>query len=138
MPPSPLFELLQPRTGPVPALHRLPLPADEPLMDVVIGQQNFLISSRDPAATECSAAVTGCGSGLTAEGAAIPALAELVERHATTCWRPEELRLATAKELGSQALDLSSIPHCNQAEYSDPTCTVSPPDQQGVPSENGR
>ena len=66
------------------------------------------------------------GSGVDLETAStvVPALAEGLERYATTMYRKQQFVWATADELGENALDLDTIPRCSEAELADPKCPL--------------
>ena len=68
------------------------------------------------------------GSGLSAEEAFTPALAEGLERYSTGICSERQFVLASAEDLGSEALDLDSIPRCSQRELDHPKCPLTLPD----------
>lgn len=66
----------------------------------------------------------GAGSDLDPELAWVRAVVEGAERYATIAWDPDDFVVASAAELGSEALDLSAIPRCSDREYADPKCPL--------------
>lgn len=56
--------------------------------------------------------------------AAMKSIAEAAERYAMTMIRNDEYRLATANELGEEALDWRLFPRCTEAEYANYTGLV--------------
>ena len=73
--------------------------------------------------------LAGSGTALSRAEATVPALAELIERHAATTHHGTELIHATARELGDDALDLDTLPKCSDAELADPQCPLVAPDK---------
>jgi ribosomal protein S12 methylthiotransferase accessory factor len=71
--------------------------------------------------------ITGAGSGLRAEDAELAALAEALERYSSSAWTDDQIRLATAAELGEEALDLATLPRCSATELADGRCPVRDP-----------
>lgn len=55
------------------------------------------------------------------------AVAEALERYASMVVLEEEVLLATADELGEDALDLDTVPRCSDREYADSLCPVQRP-----------
>jgi ribosomal protein S12 methylthiotransferase accessory factor len=72
---------------------------------------------------------TGTGSGLNTEDCVLPCLAEVLERYCTRTVRTGQFILATANELGSEALDLDTIPRCSETELAHPKCQLNHPDK---------
>lgn len=70
------------------------------------------------------------GSGLSPEEALVPALVEGLERYSTGACRDEQFVLATAAELGRDALDLDGIPRCSERELTHPRCPLTLPDKR--------
>lgn len=73
--------------------------------------------------------IQGSGSGLDADAALIPALAEGLERYCAAVARSEQFTWATAEELGNDALDLDTIPRCSVNELAHPKCPLTLPDK---------
>jgi ribosomal protein S12 methylthiotransferase accessory factor len=72
-------------------------------------------------------AISGGGAGLTSEAAVVPALAEVVERHATSTYYDEQFVWASAKDLDSSALDLDTVARCSDVERANPHCSLGLP-----------
>jgi ribosomal protein S12 methylthiotransferase accessory factor len=90
-------------------------------------------------------AVTGSGVALDEEGAWVRSVAESVERYCLVAHHADELRVASAAELGDAAIDLDLLPRCSTEELRHPRCLVRPPDKhepmrwvQGVSLISGR
>ena len=77
----------------------------------------------------CSFAVKGMGAGLEEKEAIVPALAEGLERYCASTFRSDQFILATANELGKEAMDLDSVPRCSAWELSHPKCPLLPTDK---------
>jgi len=60
------------------------------------------------------------------------ALAEALERYSACVLRPGQLTLASAEQLGDQALDLDTIPRCSDTELADPSCPLTAPSKKAV------
>jgi ribosomal protein S12 methylthiotransferase accessory factor len=72
---------------------------------------------------------SGSGTALTPEAAMVPALAEFLERYSATRYDPAQFVVASARELGDEALDLDTIPRCSERELADPKCPLVAPDK---------
>ncbi len=70
----------------------------------------------------------GAGTGVDAAVAAKLAVVEAVERYSSCMYDERQLIWATRAELGSEAIDLTTIPRCSDLELSDPLCPLRPPD----------
>jgi ribosomal protein S12 methylthiotransferase accessory factor len=70
--------------------------------------------------------VGGAGSGNNAEISCLRAVAEAAERYATAVYCEEEVRTASASELGDEALDYRRWPKCSTEEYANPHCPLKP------------
>lgn len=68
--------------------------------------------------------IGGAGGDLDPEMAWIRSVVECAERYATMVYQPADFVIATADELGSDALDLATIPRCSDRELADPQCTL--------------
>ncbi len=73
--------------------------------------------------------ITGVGIGLTDEEAETPAVCEALERYCGAAFVDEDFTVASAEELGSEALDLDRIPRCSDKELSHPRCPLIAPDK---------
>ena len=62
--------------------------------------------------------IGGAGADEDVDMARVRALAEALERYATCVLRDDEYIIATQEELGEEALDLTTLPLCSDAEYS--------------------
>lgn len=71
--------------------------------------------------------VTGTGHSFDERVARQRAIAEALERHASGVMTEEQLVVATAEELGSEALDLTLVPRCSPGELSHPGSPMSEP-----------
>jgi ribosomal protein S12 methylthiotransferase accessory factor len=96
-------------------------------------------------AQDHKASVSGAGTGLGEKEAKLLALAEGLERYCTCLNKTEQFILATAKDLGADALDLDTIPKCSSAELSHSTCPLSIPNKnvplrwvRGISLHDGR
>jgi ribosomal protein S12 methylthiotransferase accessory factor len=90
-------------------------------------------------------AINGRGVGVDPQQTLIPALGEALERYCTCAFTNQQFIWATARELGSDALDLDSIPRCSRAELAHPRCPLIAPDKyaplrwvRGLSLRNGR
>jgi ribosomal protein S12 methylthiotransferase accessory factor len=85
------------------------------------------IVSRD--GTDVPGEVVGVGGGdVDPELAWVRAIVEGAERYASMVHVPEDFVVASARELGDEAIDLSELPRCSDAEYADPRCPLRPAD----------
>jgi ribosomal protein S12 methylthiotransferase accessory factor len=75
--------------------------------------------------------IDGAGGDLDPRRAAFLAVAESLERYSSCAFRSDRVIWATARELGDDAVDLSSWPACSSAELADPACTLLAPDLHG-------
>jgi len=73
--------------------------------------------------------LTGSGTGLAYADAIVPAVAEGLERYCTCVFSNDQFVVATARQLGDEALDLDTIPRCSDAELGDPKCPLIAPDK---------
>jgi ribosomal protein S12 methylthiotransferase accessory factor len=71
--------------------------------------------------------ITGVGTGLTDEEAELPAVCEALERYCGAAFVAEDFTVASAEELGSEALDLDRIPRCSDKELLHPKCPLIAP-----------
>lgn len=128
---QPLGNLLQPHCGVTRNLHYLRMPGDEPQIPAITGRFKVCFAepseaSVDPGRGPVSMAC--CGTGSTFEAAALPALAEMLERISAASFHPDCFTLASAHELGELALDLTGLPVCSAAELQHPKCRLVRPD----------
>ncbi len=85
-------------------------------------QQTTLPSSRERPVN-----ITGVGIGFTDEEAELPAACEALERYCGVAFVADDFTVASAEELGSEALDLDRIPRCSEKELSHPKCPLIAP-----------
>jgi ribosomal protein S12 methylthiotransferase accessory factor len=76
--------------------------------------------------------LTGAGGDVKEELAQIKATAETLERYCSCVYKEDQFILATANELGEEALDLDSIPRISDIEAAHPSCFISKPDKDKV------
>ncbi len=70
----------------------------------------------------------GAGADVDAEIAWVRAVVEGAERYCCLVHEEKDFVIATARELGSQAMDLAKVPRLSDREYADPACPFHPPD----------
>jgi ribosomal protein S12 methylthiotransferase accessory factor len=66
----------------------------------------------------------GTSSGPTSQERNVRAHSEALERYCTSMFSEGQFVIATAAELGSEALDLDSIPKCSRTELAHPKCPL--------------
>ena len=66
--------------------------------------------------------IGGAGADADPELAWIRAVMESAERYASMTHFDDENIIASANELGAQAMELDSVPRCSEREYADPKC----------------
>ena len=71
----------------------------------------------------------GAGADADVEVAWLRAVMEGAERYAMMAHSPDDFIVATANNLGSDAIDLDLIARCSEQEYRDPACPYVPPDK---------
>ena len=74
--------------------------------------------------------IYGAGTGLDEHECEIPALAEALERYCTCTYSKEQFLVASAEDLGTEALDLDLIPRCSDRELRHPRCPLVAPDKK--------
>lgn len=74
--------------------------------------------------------IGGAGGDVNPELAWVRAVVEGTERYASMVHTPEDFIVASARELGDDALDLGGLPRCSDAEYADPRCPLRPADTE--------
>lgn len=72
----------------------------------------------------------GAGSGVDPEMAWLRASVEAIERYCTIAHGPEDFIVASAADLGAEALDFSTIPRLSEGELADPDCPFVRPDPE--------
>jgi ribosomal protein S12 methylthiotransferase accessory factor len=95
--------------------------ADEP--ELIIASASFRRTRLDGSIAN----TTGHGVGCDVDSATIRAIAEAIERHASTVFYEEQFVWASALQLKGRALDLDSIPTCSHEERKNPNCPLGLP-----------
>lgn len=117
--------LVRPHFGLVESVRFLPLEVGNPDIEVAVatlGNVSMALPN-----VRAGTVHGGAGSDIDPELAWIRAVVEAAERYASMVYTDRDFVVATARELGTEALDLRDIPRCSRAEYSDPLCPVVPP-----------
>jgi ribosomal protein S12 methylthiotransferase accessory factor len=73
--------------------------------------------------------VQGAGAGLDEADVVIRSRGEGLERYCASIFDKNQFVLATANELGMEAMDLDQIPRCSPTELADPRCPLVAPDK---------
>jgi ribosomal protein S12 methylthiotransferase accessory factor len=94
------------------------------------GNLSYLDAALDPSGSVLTRAITAMGVGHNKEAAEPSAWGEVFERLSVARFHACESMVATANELGSEAVSLESIPACSRREISHPACPIS------IPSKN--
>jgi ribosomal protein S12 methylthiotransferase accessory factor len=89
--------------------------------------QLFRQQTKVPSGRQMPVNITGVGTGLTDEEAELPAICEALERYCGAAFAADDFTVASAEELGSEALDLDRIPRCSDKELSHPRCPLIAP-----------
>jgi ribosomal protein S12 methylthiotransferase accessory factor len=76
--------------------------------------------------------IAGGGTAASSDVAEMLAVAEGVERYSACAFKPGQVTLASAEQLGDEALDLDTIPRCSETELADPLCPLTLPSKQAV------
>ena len=123
-----LDELVDPLGGVVGRAVRLTNAPGEPAVAVFSGGLGdvgrVLPGVRDSAGGSTRYQFDGAGAGIDPDRARAVAIAEALERYATCVFSDEQMRWATAAELGDEALDLRTVPRCTPDELAHPGCPV--------------
>ncbi len=118
--------LVQPCCGFATGLQVTLTDVDEPML--TLAHVNSRSSGRTGSSRSASSprvlALRGAGAGRNGEEATLPALAELVERHATSTYHEGQFVWQSADKLQERALDLNSIPCCSERERMNPRCSL--------------
>src|SRR5882672_1519921 len=127
-----VWDLKQPLGGLFGAQTRMRPASEEPRVIthlVRLGDlaQLFRQDTTSPSGQERPLNITGAGMGLTDEEAELPAVCEALERYCAAAFVAEDFTVASAEELGSEALDLDRIPRCSNKELSHPKCPLIAP-----------
>lgn len=127
----PMAKLLAPKGGLLAGLIRLGGELSVPDFDIAVTSLNNITKIfphvTQPDGTDAlNAALGGAGADISPDWAWLRAVMEGAERYATMAYKQEEFKIATANELGSEAIDLDTVPRCSEKEYSDPSCPLRP------------
>jgi ribosomal protein S12 methylthiotransferase accessory factor len=103
------------------------------------------VLARNDEERSCAGTPQGIGAGLDIAEARVPALAEGLERYSSGAFRSDQFVVASADDLGDEALDLDCLPRCSAIELAHPKCPVKLPDKsqrirwvRGLSLLNGR
>jgi ribosomal protein S12 methylthiotransferase accessory factor len=130
----PLLQLVQPVGGLISGHTQLVSAPGEPQFPTAIALLND-VSQILPGVAKAVANgskkpnLDGAGGGLEGEIRNVRAAAEALERYSSCFYDDRQFLWASANELGSDALDLDTIPHCSAAELSHPRCPLHLPDK---------
>lgn len=131
---DPLRDLVSPVGGLIGRVIQLrPEPGDPPF-PVAVATLGDLTQVLPEVARATGGATTrnlldGAGGDVDPERAATVAVAEALERYSSCVYDPDQFIVATADELGGEALDLDTVPRCSPAELAHPKCPVIAPDR---------
>jgi ribosomal protein S12 methylthiotransferase accessory factor len=117
--------LVEPRVGLIDSLRFLPIELGAPEVEVAGAALGNV--SRTLPYLNSQKGHSGTGADVDPEFALIRAVAEAAERYACMVFADRDFVVATAQELGANALDLTEIPRCSQAELRDTRCPVTLP-----------
>lgn len=119
--------------GVVGGIHQLPIQRGDPYFPIFVaglGNLTPVSANIDEAVQGASTRgdMDGAGGALDPERARRLSVAEALERYSSCIVDSSQLRWATAKELGSEAVDLEAFPKCSPTELAQPASFVSPAD----------
>ena len=117
--------LVQRHVGLVDEVHLLPIEMGAPEIEVAsatLGEITMALPSVSGGTGQ-----GGAGTGVEPESAWIRAVVEAAERYATIVHAEQDFVVATARELGSEALALEDIPRCSSSELADARCPLGLP-----------
>lgn len=147
---SSLEELIQPVGGLIAGVRQLPSYPGEarfPIMNTSMGDIGQPLATIAQALGGKSAAgsLDGAGGSIDADEARLKAIAEGLERYSSCAYSERQFIWATARELGSEALDLDTVPRSSERELAHPRCPIIAPDKEapmrwvrGISLHNGR
>ncbi|MBV9257957.1 MAG: YcaO-like family protein [Ktedonobacteraceae bacterium] len=147
---SSLEELVQPVGGLIAGVRQLPNYPGEArftIMNTAMGDIGQSLATVAQALGGKSAAGTldGAGGSIDADEARLKAIAEGLERYSSCAYSQEQFIWATARELGTEAIDLDTVPRCSESELAHPRCPLVAPDKdapmrwvRGISLHNGR
>jgi ribosomal protein S12 methylthiotransferase accessory factor len=124
--------LVRPHVGLLERVNYLPLEIGAVELEVAatrLGNLTFALDHvSSPDGGDVRDAVIGGGSAdVDPERSWVRAVVESAERYSTMAYSERDFVVASARELGSSAIDLTRIPRCSDAEYLDPRCPLHPP-----------
>jgi ribosomal protein S12 methylthiotransferase accessory factor len=125
-----LEDLVSPLGGLVSHVMQLPVePSNPPLavFSAALGDVSTVMPGL--CGPDCLGSLDGTGTSADPDRSQIVAVAESLERYANCVYDERQFRVATAEELGAEALDLDAVPRCSAAELADPACPVALPDR---------
>jgi ribosomal protein S12 methylthiotransferase accessory factor len=128
-----IFDLAQPLGGLFGESTRFKTGSDEPSLRTHVSRlgdirQVWAHAGCKPVGHFVSVSADGTGAALDDEECVLPSLAEGLERYCTSVFASEQFLTATGAELGSAALDLTTIAKCSERELSHPRCPLTAPD----------
>ena len=127
-----IWDLKQPLGGLFGGQIRVRPGSDEPrLLTHLVRLGNLAPLFRQPTTAspnrQMLANITGVGIGLTDEEAELPAICEALERYCGALFVADDFTVASAEELGHEALNLDRIPRCSDKELAHPRCPLIAP-----------
>ena len=127
----PFASLVRPRVGLIEGVTFLPV--DLGAVDLYVaatrlGNLSYTLENvATPEGTDVRNAAIGGGSAdVDPEQSWVRAVVEAAERYSSMAFSTGNFVVASAQELGREAIDLRSIPRCSQEEYADPRCPLRP------------
>jgi ribosomal protein S12 methylthiotransferase accessory factor len=125
-----LDDLVSPLGGLVSHVMQLPVEPSNPPLEVFSAELGD-VSTVMPklCGPSCLGSLDGTGTSVDPDRSRIVAIAESLERYANSVYDERQFRVATADELGAEALDLDTVPRCSPAELADPACPVTQPNK---------
>lgn len=129
--PATLESLVQPIGGLIKQVMELPPDPGEPSFPTCgsfLGDLNEVLNPYSRFVAPDPNALNGAGGGIEPEMARIRAIAEGLERYSSCVFDERQFVWATGEELGTDALDLDSVPRCSDTELAHPRCPVNAPD----------
>lgn len=129
-----LRTLASPLGGLIGHLGRLPAQPGEPAIPVSIATLGDITQvlpevRRSNGGASTRYEMDGAGGDLDPARAEMVSLAEAIERYASCVYDPAQFIWASADDLGSDALDLDTVPRCSPTELAHPRCPVVAPDR---------
>jgi ribosomal protein S12 methylthiotransferase accessory factor len=125
-----LDDLVSPLGGLMSHVMQLPVEPSNPQLAVfsaALGDVSTVLPNSHGAS--CLGSLDGTGTSVDPDRSHIIGIAESLERYANCVYDERQFRVATADELGAEALDLDTVPRCSPTELADPACPVALPDR---------